>query len=696
MASENVPELLRDGALAWLAPILSASGDALIALTPAAIIAGWNESAEQIYGYSAQEAIGRPLRLLVPDELEAEFKRLLALLKRGAQIPRYQTQRLRKDETRIDVSISLTPVCDADGRLAAAVSIDRDVTERKRAETERQELLERERIARAEAETAERRLRALVENAADIIVILDNEGHVRYASPATTRVLGYRIAPAPDVDVFSIVHPSDAERVRHSFMNTLRDPGVHPWIEFRVQHADGSWRTVEAATNVRFDDPSIRGAIVNLRDVTQRKQAEERLRFLAEASRILAESLDYETTLARVARLALPVLADWCAVHLVEDGGQTRRTGLAHVDPEHEALLQELRRHYPLDLESQHPVAQVLRSGQPAFYPEPPPGFFDRIAQDARHRGILDRLGIVSYLCVPLVARGRTLGAIACVLVTPGRRYGSDDLALAEDLAHRAAIAVDNARLFRQEQEARREQEAALAEARAALAVRDVFLGLAAHELRTPLTSLRGYLQYAAKRLKRGAAPESIEEFVGRASLQVDRLVGLVRDLLDVSRMTAGELMIERTPVMLLPILEEVIEIERAAEPERRIDLILPPSSPLLEADASRLEQVLFNLLQNARKYSPRTAPVEVRVEVLETAVAISVRDLGIGVPNDEQEQIFDRFQRASNVDPRRIPGLGLGLHISREIVRAHGGSLSVESTPGEGSTFTVTLPLTP
>ena len=693
MASENLLHDAQESDLSRLAAILDASGDAMIGITLDAVISEWNQAAEAVYGYTASEAIGLPLAMLVPLQSRADLPQILVRLRRGEQIRRHETRRLRKDGAPIEVSSGVSPVRDSAGVITAAVFIDRDLTERRRAEIERRELLDRERTARAEAEAAEGRFRTLVQNAADIILILDSEGHVRYASPATTRILGYGLTPPPNADVFSIVHPDDAERVRRSFVNALREPGVHPWIEFRVRHADGSWRYVEAASNVRFDDPSVRGAVVNLRDVTQRKLADERQRFLAEASRLLAESLDYETTLARVARLALPVLADWCAVYIVEDEGQTRRIGLAHADPTREERLLDLRRRYPLNLESRHPVANVLRFGQPEFYPEAPEAFFEAIAQDKAHRASLDDLGIVSYMCVPLLARGRILGAIACILVTPGRHYGMEDLALAEDLAHRAALAVENALLFRKEQEARREQEAALAEAHAALAVRDEFLGLAAHELRTPLTSLRGYLQYVEKRLRRGASAESIGEFVGRASVQVDRLVGLVRDLLDVSRLTADGLEIEPEPVALIPILERVLATERAAEPERRIDLVLPPARPILNAEASRLEQVLRNLIQNARKYSPHAASIEVRVDVSENAASISVRDRGIGIPEAEQEQIFGRFQRASNVDPSRIPGLGLGLHIAREIVQAHGGSLRVESAPGQGSTFTLSLP---
>lgn len=237
-------------------------------------------------------------------------------------------------------------------------------------------------------------------------------------------------------------------------------------------------------------------------------------------------------------------------------------------------------------------------------------------------------------------------------------------------------------------------EQAALAEARSALALRDQFLSFAAHELRTPLTSLRGNIQLAQRRLERGATSEAIIEAVGRADSQVDRLRRLVDDLLDVSRIGSGRLSIDVETVALQPLVKRMVDMERDIEPLRAIELSLPEASILLDVDPGRLEQVLINLLHNARKYSPPDKSVSVRVDRGTEHVRIAVQDQGIGIPPEDVPHIFDRFHRASNVDPRRVSGLGLGLYIARAIVEAHGGRLRLESAPGEGSTFTVILPI--
>lgn len=241
-------------------------------------------------------------------------------------------------------------------------------------------------------------------------------------------------------------------------------------------------------------------------------------------------------------------------------------------------------------------------------------------------------------------------------------------------------------------QEQTRLAEEALAAAKAALAVRDEFLSLASHELRTPLTALKSYIELARRRLERGTATQEAVQLMAWADTQTERLEGLVHALLDVSRIAEGRFVIEREPVALGPLVQRVVDLERAAEPGRVIDLSLPETRPVIMADPGRLEQVLVNLLENARKYSPREKPIRVCVSPGEDTVAVAVRDEGVGIPLDEQQRIFDRFHRAGNRDAG-VAGLGLGLYIAHELARAHGGRLTVESAPGAGSTFTVILP---
>ena len=183
-----------------------------------------------------------------------------------------------------------------------------------------------------------------------------------------------------------------------------------------------------------------------------------------------------------------------------------------------------------------------------------------------------------------------------------------------------------------------------------------------------------------------------MDQFLAWGDAQTERLTELVSTLLDVSRIATGRLEIEPEPVALTPLVERVVELERAAEPGRAIHLSLPEARPVILADPGRLEQVLINLIENARKYAPPDRPIDVCVSQGEETVAIAVRDEGVGILPEDQQRLFERFERGSNID-RGVSGLGLGLHIAHEIVRAHGGRLMVESAPGAGSTFTVILP---
>jgi signal transduction histidine kinase len=236
------------------------------------------------------------------------------------------------------------------------------------------------------------------------------------------------------------------------------------------------------------------------------------------------------------------------------------------------------------------------------------------------------------------------------------------------------------------------EIESRIARREADLAARDHFVSIAAHELRTPLTSLKATIQLAQRQISRDAPRAEVEAGLSLADAQVDRLTRLVQELLESSRIAAGRLTIERRPVALTSLLRRVVELERAVDPDRVIQVSVPDPSPVIHADAGRLEQVLFNLLENGRKYSPADTALQVTVWTAGDEVAIAVRDQGPGIPPEEQSRIFERFYRAPG-SAAGATGLGLGLYIVHEIVRAHGGRLTLESAPQQGSTFTVFLP---
>ncbi len=412
----------------------------------------------------------------------------------------------------------------------------------------------------------------------------------------------------------------------------------------------------------------------------ERERAEDALRFLAEASSVLSSSLDYETTLTSVARLAVPRLADWCTVSVVDEEGMPRRVAMAHVDPSKEPLLRELHRRYPLEMGHRHPISVVLRTGEPWIMEEVPADQMEATGNLKELFHIMRELGLRSSMVVPLKAQGRVLGAILLALGSSGRRYSAGDLTLAQDLARRCALAVENARLYQ--------------EAQQAIRARDEFLSVAAHELKTPITSLRGFAQVTIRHLQRESSPDPIRirralEVIDRQS---DRLTRLVVQLLDVSRIQAGRLVLHPEQADLADLVAGVVANAQAATSKHNL-VLRTPSSVWASVDPIRLEQVVTNLVDNAIKYSPEGGDIVVELGLTERgAVQLSVSDHGIGIPPEYRARIFDRFYQVD--DGGYAGGMGLGLYISRHIVELHGGRIDVEAPPDGGTRFVVSLPV--
>ncbi|MCY1018773.1 AAA family ATPase [Pyxidicoccus sp. MSG2] len=411
-------------------------------------------------------------------------------------------------------------------------------------------------------------------------------------------------------------------------------------------------------------------------EVRERRKAEATVRFLAESGLALAESLDLELTLAKATRMVVPFLADWCMFIVAEDDGRVRVAASAHADPEKEVGMRELLAKYPPDWNSPASIMGVLRTGRPLLRAELTAEVLAEAGQGPEYvTGILS-LGTRTAMHVPLTSRGKTLGVITLATGAAGRHYGEADLDLAQELARRVAVCIDNARLYRAAQDAVR--------------LRDEFLSVASHELNTPLTSLRLMVQS----LKRHA-PAGLPEAAVRALRTVDgqslRLATLIEELLDVSRLHAGRLDLNLERVDLRDVIHRVAT--RLREPLERagcaLEVHVEGSIPG-RWDAMRLGQVLLNLLSNAIKFGAGK-PILLEAGVEHDTAWLRVRDRGIGIAPDRLPHIFDRFERAVSV--RAYGGLGLGLHLVREILTALGGSIQVESTVGVGTTFTVELP---
>ncbi|MGH7529643.1 MAG: ATP-binding protein [Gemmatimonadales bacterium] len=395
--------------------------------------------------------------------------------------------------------------------------------------------------------------------------------------------------------------------------------------------------------------------------------------FLADAGAALAASLEVQDTLRTVVELAVPELADWAAVHLQEPDG-VRTVAVRHVGGA-DQLGWELLGRLPPDT-APYGYLKVMRSGEPELLPEIGPEVIAALAVDADHGRQLEALQLRAQMCVPLEVRGEIIGAITFATAESQRSYTPEDVGRAMELARRCASAMDNARLH--------------AMARGAIQMRDEFLSVAAHELRTPLSAL----MLAVHTMDHSARQRGDADLSRRCAglmTQCKRLARLVDRLLDVSRITTGKLETQLEELDLAHLVRETAA--GFVEPAERVGshlLVQAPPRLVTTCDPLRLEQVLTNLLANAMKFGPGQ-PIEVTLDGDDAHVQLTVRDYGVGIPKDRLSTIFDRFERG--VSTRSYGGLGLGLYVTRQIVAAHGGTIAVESEPGQGALFRVRLP---
>lgn len=415
--------------------------------------------------------------------------------------------------------------------------------------------------------------------------------------------------------------------------------------------------------------------------------ARQRLTFLAETRNLLATSLEYEVTLQSVAQMVVPRMADWCTVHILDKQGWPQQVALAHVDPAKIEWARELQREmeqaYPYDPDAPMGLPNVLRTGKSELYADIPDELLMAVARDETELRIVREIGYSSVMVVPLVARGRVLGAIQFVATESGHHYDAQDLALAEELARYAATAVDNASLYQQVQQA--------------VQLRDEFLSVAAHELKTPITSLKGHSQLITRQIaKTGTAePERLRRTLEVINQQSDKLAYLVTQLLDVSRLESGRMVLNKQLTNVSELIESIVASMRIATAAEKHKLTLKSAQrPVLaQVDALRLEQVTTNLINNAIKYSPQDSLIQIEVEPVDTQamLQITVSDRGIGVPLEHRPHLFERFYQAQ--PGNYVAGMGLGLYISRQIVELHHGQIEAEFPEEGGSRFIVRLP---
>lgn len=546
-----------------------------------------------------------------------------------------------------------------------------------RAAAERRRLRHELQWRSAELAESEARFRNIVERTADGIVIVGRDGRVRFANPGAERMFARSAAELIDEDFGVAVVSGETTE-----MDIVRPSETEPVVaELRVSSTtwDGS-----------------AAQVISLRDITDRKRAEERAQRLrleqaareqaekeAERSRILADagatldaSLNADTTLVSLASLVVPRVADWCVIDLLEDD-EIRRVAGVHSDPRKQGLLEELQERFPSRVDSPWPAARVLRSGSAELHRELDSDGIRGLAESEEHAVLLSRLGMRSSITVPLEAREQCLGAMT--FVCGERDFDGTDLTLAGEIASRAARALDNARLF----------EAALDANR----VKSDFLAVMSHELRTPLTAILGFTDLLLEGVA-GKIDEAQTRYLGRIRAGATQLLTIIQEILTYAQAEAGREQARPGAIRIGDLIDEIAAVAEPLVREKGLEfrVQVEQRETTLNTDVGKLRQVILNLLTNAAKFTDRGA-VGLNVEMRGNELSIAVSDTGIGIAPDELERIFEAFRQVEQGATRRAGGTGLGLSLSRQLAELLGGELSVESRADHGSTFTLRLP---
>ncbi len=636
--------------------IVSIAPDAIVSFDEARRILLFNGGAERIYGWSRDEVLGRPLDVLMPEGMREVLRaRVQAFMDGEAASARtsageLEVWGLRKSGEAFPAEAAISKV-EVGGQRLFTVWV-RDVTEQRRAEQA--------------LRTSEERFRVSMQAAP--VVVWNQDEDLRYTwvhNPAAPfeveQVLGKtdrELLPAEDAE------PLEALKRQVMVSGEGTRTILRTTVGGRIRHYD---MTIEP---LRDAEGRVRGIIAASWDVTDQRRREDEQRALAEAgAALMTATQSVDGLLAELGRVCVQGLADWFVIDLTGPL-EFRRLKVQHADPGDAALAAALERG-SLDRSRPHLMYASLRRGEARLVEEVTPAHLETIAQGEAHLRLLRQLELRSYITVPLVARGRLLGAFALMTSRRSRRYDARDLVLAQQLARVTALAVDSAQLYELAQRA--------------IAARDDVLGMVAHDLRSPLSAV---LMQADFMIRVGADCGDAAEIIRRSAQRMNRLV---EDMLDVARLEAGKLSVNPATVASRVLLDDVVRAHEPAASAAGLALRLevPEHLPDLRVDRDRLLQVFDNVVGNAIKFTPAGGEVVLSAEPRDGQVLFRVRDTGAGIAPDHLEHLFDRFWQARS--DRR--GAGLGLAIAKGLVEAHGGQIWADSEPGRGTTVCFALP---
>jgi PAS domain S-box-containing protein len=713
---------------AHLAAIVESSNDAIIGKDLNGIIISWNRAAERIFGYSSEEVIGKPISILAAPSTMDELPLVLERIRRGERVEPYETERRTKDGRIITISLTVSPVRNSAGEIVGASKVARDITEQRRAR-DAQEAIERELMLLIEASGhllsspgSPDVLRTIIELAqrfvtADAYAVWrwqKETGAWRITSfsglseeYAKTEFVSTADAPnLPDTPLlFENARREPllkrkrrllrAEGIRSMLVIPLRivgEPSGTVAFYWRAPHkfSPGEVRIGTALGNLAA--AALGAAELYDAQIQSRARAEwleSRSELLAQAGAILSSSLDYNATLANVAKLAVPEFADWCSVDVIDERGELRRLAAEHTDPEKVPLAYEFQEKYPPREDDLVPT--VLRTGEPVLMEEVPEQLILERARNPEHLRLMRELDLMSLIAVPMAVDGQTLGVITFVNTEPKRRYTAADLQLAEELARRAAVAISHARLFKESKRIQDELQRSNEELRRVNEDLNQFAYTASHDLQEPLRMVAVFSQMLQREYANKLDAKA-NQYINYTVQGARRMEMLVKDLLLYTQ--AASIDTEPAlPVEANKVLDQALSNLRAGIEESGAVIDRRPL-PAVRVHEVHLLQLFQNLIGNAIKYrNPDKPPhIEVSFEPAGGFYRFCVSDNGIGVPNVYRQHIFGVFKRLHSGD--KYPGTGIGLAICQRIVERYGGRIWVESEQARGSCFYFTLPM--
>ncbi|OGB20665.1 MAG: hypothetical protein A3I66_23825 [Burkholderiales bacterium RIFCSPLOWO2_02_FULL_57_36] len=530
---------------------------------------------------------------------------------------------------------------------------------------------------------AESRYRQIFNSATDFgIISADLRGVLTSWNEGARRIFGWSEQEMLGHPVHRFFTPEDVAdgRPETEMACALRD-GYATDERWHVRKSGQRFWASGALTPLKTDAGEAIGFVKILRDRTEQKRTEQDLQFLAQASAELGSLVDQQSTLDRLANLAVQSFADWCVVDLLQEDGTLKRLAAAHKDSGKRQLAQDLMSRFPVDPNAPHGAWNVLRTGQAELISEITDQLLEETTRNPEYLAALRELGLKSYIGAPLAAHGKTMGVVSFVGAESGRIYGPADLALAEDLARRAAVAIENANLYRALQRSD--------------SGKDIFLATLAHELRNPLAAITNGLSI----MKLASGDKNRTEQAARIiERQVGQLTRLVDDLMDVSRIATGKIELRKEYTNLASILNTAIETSRPhmEQGNHKLSVSLPGGPTDLFADPVRLAQVFANLLHNAAKYTNHGGQIDVVLECMPEEFVVRIKDNGVGISPEMLTVIFSIFAQISHPLEHSQGGLGIGLSLVEGLVRMHGGRVEAFSAgPDQGSEFVVHLPRT-